>query len=102
MTSRTFRLHNSKGGSALAVRITPRARRNEIAGILDDGTVRVRLTTTAAEEKANPALLEFLAEVLDISTDSIEIVAGRTGKDKLVTILNLDAASVHRKIIQQI
>jgi uncharacterized protein len=102
MATRKFSLHDSRGGAALAVRITPRARKNEIAGIQEDGTVRVRLTASATEEKCNPALISFLAEILDVPSESIEIVAGRTGKDKLVSILNLDTVSVHRKILEQL
>ena len=100
--ARNFHLHNSQGGSALTVRITPRARKNEIAGILDDGTVRVRLTTSAAEDKSNPAIIEFFAKILEISPESIEIVAGQTGKDKLISILDLDAKTVQQKILAQL
>ena len=102
MAARNFHLHDSKGGSALAVRITPRARKNEIVGISDDGTVRVRLTSPAAEEESNPALIDFFAEILGVSPESIEIVAGRTGRDKLISILDLDAKSVQQKILAQL
>jgi hypothetical protein len=34
MGSRPFRLHNGKTGAALAVRVTPRASKNEIVDIL--------------------------------------------------------------------
>ena len=102
MTARNFHLHNSQGGSALTVRITPRARKNEIAGILDDGTVRVRLTASAAEDKSNPALIDFFAKILEVSPKSIEIVAGQTGKDKLISILDLDAKTVQQKILAQL
>jgi uncharacterized protein (TIGR00251 family) len=102
MEIQKFHLHNSKGGSALAVRITPRARRNEIVEIHSDGTVRVRLTTSLAEEEANQALVKFLAEVLGVPPTHLEIVAGSTGKDKLVSILDLDADAVQQKILAQL
>ena len=38
MTSREFHLHNGQKGSALAIRVTTRARRNEIVEVLSDGT----------------------------------------------------------------
>jgi len=102
MATQNFRLHDSKGGSALTVRITPRASRNEIAGVSDDGTIRVRLTSPAAEDQSNPALINFLSQILEVSPESIEIVAGRAGKDKLISILDLDAETLHKKILAQL
>lgn len=102
MTSRDFNLHNGKTGSALAIRVTPRASKNEIAEILSDGTVRVRLTAPPVEGKANAALIEFLSDVLNVSRSKIDIVAGMNGRDKLVTILDLDAETVHDRIVKNL
>lgn len=102
MTSRGFNLHNGKTGSALAIRVTPRASKNEIAEILSDGTVRVRLTAPPIEGKANAALIEFLSDVLNVSRSKIDIVAGINGRDKLVTILDLDVDTVHDRIMKQL
>jgi hypothetical protein len=99
MVSRKFHLHDGKSGAALAVRITPRASKNEVTEIQNDGTVRIRLTVSAAEDVANPALITFLSELLEISPGKIDIVAGKTGKDKLVSILDMDAESVQKKIL---
>ena len=49
MHARRFHLHDGKKGSALAVRVTPRASRNEIVEILSDGTVKIRLTSPPVE-----------------------------------------------------
>lgn len=101
MESRRFYLHDGRTGSALAIRVTPRARRNEISEILNDGTVKVRLTSSSDENKANEALVKFLAEVLGISRSQIEIVAGSAGRDKLVSILDVDAGTVQERIIRK-
>ncbi len=100
MADRKFQLHHGKGGAALAIRVTPRASRNEIVEVLADGTVKIRLTAPPVEGKANEALVKFLSEVLDVSPAKIEIVAGMTGKDKLVSILDMDAQTVHARILQ--
>jgi uncharacterized protein (TIGR00251 family) len=100
--TRQFHLHNGKKGAAIAVRITPRASKNEISDILDDGTVKIRLTASANESKINQALVDFLANILEIPAASIEIVAGAVGKDKLVSILDLDAATVQQRILRKI
>ncbi len=102
MASRQYHLHNGQKGSALAIRVTPRASRNEISEILSDGTVKVRLTAPPVEGKANQALIEFLAEILEVPRTRIEIIAGTTGKDKLVSILDLDASTVHERILRKL
>lgn len=99
MNSKEFHLHSGKKGSALAIRVTPRARKNEIVEILSDGTVKVRLTAPPAEEKTNEALVSFLAEVLEIAPSKIDIVAGGAGADRLVSVLDMDAETLHHKIL---
>lgn len=102
MALRNFHLHDGKKGAALAIRVTPRASRNEIVEILSDGTVRIRLTAPPVEDKANQALVKYLADILAIATSRIEIVAGATGRDKLVSILDMDAEDVHRIILHHL
>ena len=102
MPKREFRMHGGKKGAALAVRVTPRSSRNEISEVLNDGTVKVRLTAPPVEGKANAALVAFLAEVIGVPPSSIEIVAGETGRDKLVSILDMDPATVHQRILQHL
>jgi uncharacterized protein (TIGR00251 family) len=99
MTERKYHLHNGQRGAALAVRVTPRSRKNEIVEILDNGTVKIRLTAPPVEGKANDALIAFLAEVIDVPRSQIDIIAGATGREKLVSILNMDAETVHRRIL---
>jgi len=102
MSARKYHLHGGQRGAALAVRVTPRASRDEIAEILNDGTVRIRLTAPPVEGKANEALRSFLAEIIGVPRSKIEIVAGATGRDKLVSILDMDAEAVHRKILEHL
>lgn len=100
MERRKFDLHDGKRGAALAVRVTPRASRNEIFGVLNDGTVKIHLTAPPVEGQANEALLKFLAEVLGVPVSRLEIVAGKTGRDKLVSVLDMDAETVHKRIVK--
>jgi uncharacterized protein (TIGR00251 family) len=102
MESRSFHLHDGKKGSALAVRVTPRASKNEIVEILSDGTVKIHLTAPPVEGKANDALLKFLANVLDVSVRQLDIVAGAGGRDKLISVIDMDATTLHKKILERI
>jgi uncharacterized protein len=99
MASRKFHLHDGRRGAALAVRVTPRASRNEITEIQSDGTVKVRLTALPVEGEANSALITFMAEVLGVPPSKLDIVAGLSGKDKLVSVLDMDMDEVHRRVV---
>jgi uncharacterized protein YggU (UPF0235/DUF167 family) len=50
--------------------------------------------------KANAALIQFLSEVLDVPRSRIEIVAGAAGRDKLVSILDLDPETASERILK--
>lgn len=102
MGSRPYHMHDGKKGAALAVRVTPRASRNEIVDILRDGTIKVHLTAPPLEGKANSALLKFLAKVLDVPQKRLEVVAGATGRDKLISVIDMDADTLHQKILDRI
>ena len=102
MSDRKFNLHDGKKGSALAVRVTPRASRNEIVEVLDDGTIKVRIAAPPADNEANEALIEFLAEILGVPKSKLDIVAGESGRDKLVSVDDMDVETAHQRVLAHI
>ncbi|UYN89308.1 MAG: YggU family protein [Anaerolineales bacterium] len=96
------KLTDGRGGAALAIRVTPRASRNEIVEILPDHTIKIRLTAPPVDGKANEALIDFLSKVLSVPRSRIEIVAGQTGRDKLVTIIDMDSSEAQDLILKQL
>ena len=99
MSDRKFKLHNGQTGSALAVRVTPRAISNEIAEVLDDGTIKVRLAAPPTDDETNEALVKYLAEILGVPEDQLDIVAGGVGRDKLISVVDMDVATAHQRIL---
>jgi uncharacterized protein (TIGR00251 family) len=99
MPKRDFRLHDGKKGAAVAVRVTPRASHNKIVEMMDDGTIKIHLAAPPVDGEANEQLVKFLAEVLNVPKSRLEIVAGATGRDKLVSVLDMDAETVHKRIV---
>jgi uncharacterized protein (TIGR00251 family) len=97
--ARKVKFSDGKKGAALPVRVIPRASRNEIAEILADQTVKVRLVSSAEEKETNKELIGFLAEVLGVPVSKMEIVAGQRGRDKLVSILDITSTEVHQRIL---
>lgn len=63
----------------------PRASKNQIAGVEGDA-VKIRLNAPPVEGKANDALIEFLADMLDLSRSQIEIMTGHTSRHKVVRV----------------
>ena len=102
MTDKKIKLHDGKRGSALAVRVTPRASRNEIVEVLNDGTIKVRIAAPPADNEANEALVEFLAEILGVPKSRLDIVAGASGRDKLIAIVDMDVETAQSRIVAHI
>ncbi len=96
MASSEPRLHNGQKGAALTVRVVPGAARDEIAAVLKDGTLKVALQ--ARGEAVNQALLAFLSGVFGVSVDKFEIVAGASGADKLISVLDVDVQTVQERV----
>lgn len=101
MSDREYRLHNGQRGAAIAVRVTPRSSSNQIAEILHDGTIRIRLDAAPGSE-VNAALKRFLAQIFEVKESSIDIVAGESGRDKLISVLDLDSETAHRKVLENL
>jgi uncharacterized protein (TIGR00251 family) len=99
MADRKFQLHDGKRGSALAVRVTPRASRNEIVELLEDGTIKVRIAAPPSDNEANETLINFLSEILGIPKTRLDIVAGAAGRDKLIAVVDMDTETVQQRIL---
>jgi uncharacterized protein (TIGR00251 family) len=89
-----FNFSDARRGAALSVKVIPRARQTALAGVMDDGTLKVRLAAPPVDGAANKALVEFLAEILDLPKNQIDIVAGHTSERKLVSLLGVSPEQV--------
>jgi len=95
---RKFKLHDGKRGAALTIRVTPRARKTGFGGVLEDGTLRVRVNAPPLEGRANQALIKFISNVLEVNRSRVEIVAGEKGLDKILSIIDMNAEEVQARI----
>jgi hypothetical protein len=78
-------------GLRLAVRVTPRASRNALAGIVEGPEGRpllaVRLAAPPVEGAANSALVKFLASELSLPRSSFSLASGETARIKIVRLV---------------
>jgi uncharacterized protein len=78
-------LETREGAVILAVRVQPRASKDEIAGVME-GALKVRLRAPALEDRANGALCEFLAELLKTPKAAVRILSGHHSRSKRVEV----------------
>ncbi len=74
-----------EGAVIFSLRVQPRASKDEIAGELG-GALKVRLRAPAVEDRANEALVEFLADLLKRPKSAVRILSGERSRTKRVEI----------------
>lgn len=73
------------GAVILQIRVQPRASRDEIAGEMN-GALKIRLQAPAVEDRANEALVEFLARLLKTPKSAVRILSGERSRSKRLEI----------------
>jgi uncharacterized protein (TIGR00251 family) len=85
----------SRKSARFGLRVSPGADRSEIVG--RHGEVwKVRIAARAERGRANEALLELLAEVLDVPRGRLTLVAGGASRDKVIQVEGLTREDVDR------
>ena len=69
----------------VSVRVQPRARKNEIRGVVD-GRLQLRTTAPPTDGKANAAIARAIAELFGIPPSRVELRRGQTHRDKLFVL----------------
>ncbi|NNG47026.1 MAG: DUF167 domain-containing protein, partial [Deltaproteobacteria bacterium] len=59
---------------------------------------RIRLTAPPLENRANEALVRFLAAALGVSRSRVEIAAGRRGRKKIVRVAGMSRDDIFRRL----
>ncbi|MBC7251731.1 MAG: YggU family protein [Anaerolineae bacterium] len=92
-----LKILSARGGVTFGVRVIPRAKKNEIVGV-QEGELRIRLTAPPVEGAANKALVDFLAQELDVRRRQVEIISGMKSRSKVVRISDISPAEVRRRL----
>jgi len=86
------------GESALlAVRVQPRAKRDEVVGERA-GAVVIRLAAPPVDGKANAALTAFIAKAAGVPRSHVEIVRGASARDKVVRVSGMAERELRRAL----
>jgi uncharacterized protein len=84
-------------GGEIAVRLTARARANEIVG-LRDGVLLVRVTAAPESGRANAALCRLLAKRVGVGVRGVYVVRGMASRAKVVRVDGMSVADVMRTL----
>ena len=79
------------------MRLMPRGGLDRVDGVSEDGVLQARVAAPAVGGAANTALVRLLAEELDVSRSSVQLVAGATGRHKLIIVDGVTADYVSER-----
>jgi len=88
-----------EGAVTFLVRVQPRASKDEISGEMA-GALKVRLRAPALEDRANEALVEFLAQLLKTPKSAVRILSGERSRTKRIEIRGVTRQQILALLVQ--
>lgn len=74
------------GRVVIALKVIPKASRNEIVGVMEDGCLKLKITAAPEKGKANAAVCDYLADQFGVSRRNVTLLRGETSHMKQVEI----------------
>jgi uncharacterized protein len=84
----------------VSIRLQPRSKREEVVGERGQAIV-VRVTAPPVDGKANAALCAFIARILKIAPNRVEVVRGQTSRDKVVRVEGVTQENLRNALLGQ-
>ena len=81
----------------LTLRVAPGARRPGVVGRHGDGW-KVRVTAAPERGRANDELIGLLADTLGLHRPDVRVVAGASGRDKIVELSGLTLDEIESRL----
>ena len=82
----------------LAVRVQPRAKRDEVVGERGDAVV-IRVAAPPVDGKANVALCRFVAARVGVPRGAVSVVRGESSRDKLLRVEGVESDAVRAALL---
>ena len=90
-------IRDTTAGAELDVRVMPRARRTEVAGLRDDDLL-IRLVAPPVEGAANDALVAFVAQWLAVPRRAVHILSGERSRRKRLAVDGVSADLIRARL----
>ncbi|MBU1230766.1 MAG: DUF167 domain-containing protein [Proteobacteria bacterium] len=71
----------------IRVHVQPGAKRDELAGLYQD-RLKVRLSAPAVDNRANAALVDFMADRLGLKRSQVSLASGLSSRSKTLRVLS--------------
>jgi uncharacterized protein (TIGR00251 family) len=85
-------------GVLLAVKLQPRASKNEIGAPLGD-ELKIKVTAPPVDAAANEALVKLLADELDCARGRVELIRGHKSRHKVVKLHGFTPEEALKKLL---
>jgi uncharacterized protein len=92
-------LQEREGAVTFSVRVQPRASKDEVAGEMG-GALKLRLRAPAVEDRANEALVEYLAQLLKTPKAAVRILSGERSRTKRIEIRGVTRQQILALLVQ--
>jgi uncharacterized protein (TIGR00251 family) len=93
-----FFLNQTEQGVEIRVKVVPGSSRTQIMGTLGE-MLKIKIAAPPEKGKANQSLIAFLAKLLGLKKNDIEIVSGKTNPVKVLRISGTDPVVVKSLLI---
>ena len=84
-------------GCVLALRVQPGARKALFKGE-QAGALKIAVTAPPEDGRANAAVIELLAELLDIKRKQLDLIAGHASRDKKVLVRGVSSEELRNRL----
>lgn len=93
------RFGNSRMGTALLVYVTTHALAPTWAEVTHNGILHIHLQYTPTDEgELNQILVDYLAHILALPPENIEVVAGHHSQGKIVAFYNVSPVEMEKRL----
>ena len=90
-------MSDSKNGCHLGVILSPRAKATAVIGLHGED-LKIKIAAPPANGAANQALLKYLAELLKLGPADLSLIAGQTGRRKIIKIEGLNSEEMWNRL----
>lgn len=70
----------------IKIKVSPKAKQTKFVGLLANGIIKIRIKEAPEDNKANKALIAFLAKTLNLQQKEVVILHGKTDTTKSILI----------------
>lgn len=91
-------VNETADGVTFGVKVHPRAKKDAITGVLGD-VLKLSLTATPIEGRANEACIEFFAKLLKVPRSSVTIASGAGSRNKVIRVAGVTGQHVRHRIL---